>query len=53
MRNPIENKILGKKVGVTHEKMGIWPQKRLKMVKIVDDGLLYHGQNQPGLVSNM
>ena len=52
MGNPIKNQIWGKKVGVTHEKMGIWPQKMLKMVKKVDDGPLYHQEwSKPTWVS--
>ena len=42
VKNPIRNVSGAKKVGVTNEKMGIWPHKRLKMVEIVDDGPLYH-----------
>ena len=37
MKNQIKNLISEKKVGVTHEKMGIWPQKWLKEGKIVND----------------
>ena len=52
MRNPTKNQIWEKKVGVTHKKMGIWPQKRLKMVKKVDDGPLYHQEwSKPTWVS--
>ena len=51
MRNPIKNQIWGKKVGVTHEKMGIWPQKRLKMVKKIDGPLYYQEWSKPTWVS--
>ena len=37
MTNPIKNLVSEKKVGVTYEKMGIWPLNGLKEGKIVDD----------------
>ena len=40
--NPMKNLISEKKVGVTHEKMGIWPQKWLKKGKIDDDVPSYY-----------
>ena len=42
MPNQTENLMSKKEVGVTHEKMGIWPQKQWKKEKMADDKPSYH-----------
>ena len=42
VENQVRKLIGGRKVGVTHEKMGIWPQKWLKRGIAIDDAPSYY-----------
>ena len=42
VKNHVRKLFRGRKVGVTHEKMGIWPLNRWNWAQIVDDEPLYH-----------
>ena len=42
VKNHVRKLLKGRKVGVTHEKMGIWPLNRWNWAQIVDDEPLYH-----------